>query len=194
MRYNKDQKAKSRNEIISAASRRFRADGIAASGIAGIMEDAAKTNGAFYAHFVSKDDLVSAVLDDALEKQKGDLACAGGETALMTALENYLSLAHRDHAADGCPSAALLPEISRQPNTTRVLYEAHLRDILESLGKKMGGGSSGTATAAAVFSVAVGALQLARAVPSDGLSRLILKSAVQAAEQLIMSKSDKQTR
>ncbi len=192
MRYNKDQKAKSRTEILSAASRRFRSDGIAASGIAGIMEDAAKTNGAFYAHFASKEDLVSAVLDDALEKQKEDLAHANGHAELMRALNNYLSPAHRDHAGDGCPSAALLPEISRQPQNTRKLYEVHLEQILESLGKKMGGGSSGMATAAAVFSMAVGALQLARAVPSDELSTMILKSAVQAAEQLIISETDKQ--
>ncbi len=191
MRYNKDHKAKSRAEILLAASRRFRADGIAASGIAGIMEDAAKTNGAFYAHFESKDDLVSEVLDDALERQKENLGRARDKDSIMEVLESYLSPAHRDHPGDGCPSASLLPEISRLPKSTRMIYERHLKEILDGLGEKMGGGSSGMATAAAVFSMAVGALQLARAVPSDDLSGMILKSAVQAAEQLITSESDK---
>jgi len=194
MRYNKDQKVKSRAEILLAASRRFRTDGIAASGIAGIMEDAAKTNGAFYAHFESKDDLVSAVLDDSLERQKEDLGSARDKDSIIAALESYLSPAHRDHPGDGCPSAALLPEISRLPRSTRLIYEKHLKEILDGLGEKMGGDSSGMATAAAVFSMAVGALQLARAVPSDDLSGMILQSAVQAAEQLITSESDKRAR
>ena len=185
MRYKKDQKAKSRTEIISAASRRFRTDGIAASGIAGIMEDAAKTNGAFYAHFESKDDLVSAVLDDSLERQKEDLGQARDKDSIMAALESYLSPAHRDHPGDGCPSAALLPEISRLPRSTRLIYEKHLKEILDGLGEKMGGAASDMASAIAVFSMAVGAMQLARAVTSEDFSDLLLESVKDAASKLI---------
>jgi AcrR family transcriptional regulator len=185
MRYNRDQKAKSRAEILLAASRRFRADGIAASGIAGIMEDAAKTNGAFYAHFESKDDLVSEVLDEALERQKENLGHARDKDSIMEALESYLSPAHRDHPGDGCPSASLLPEISRLPKSTRMLYEKHLKEILDGLGEKMGGAASDKATAVAVFSMAVGAMQLARAVTSEDYSDLLLESVKEAAKKLI---------
>ena len=38
-------------------------DGIDGSGIAALMSDAGLTNGAFYAHFRSKNDLVASVVD-----------------------------------------------------------------------------------------------------------------------------------
>ncbi len=51
-----------RRRIIETAGRRFKRDGIDGidgSGIATLMTDAGLTNGAFYAHFASKDDLVA---------------------------------------------------------------------------------------------------------------------------------------
>jgi AcrR family transcriptional regulator len=39
-----------------------REDGIDGSGIAALMADAGLTNGAFYAHFDSKDDLVATTV------------------------------------------------------------------------------------------------------------------------------------
>ena len=41
---------------MEVAAERFRNEGIAASGLAGIMSDAGLTNGAFYPHFQSKAD------------------------------------------------------------------------------------------------------------------------------------------
>lgn len=51
-------------EILDAAGRRFKTDGIDGSGVAALMADAELTNGAFYAHFASKDDLVAHVVAD----------------------------------------------------------------------------------------------------------------------------------
>ncbi|TIT49517.1 MAG: TetR/AcrR family transcriptional regulator, partial [Mesorhizobium sp.] len=48
MRYEKGRKDASRGRIMEVATRRFRSDGIAASGLASIMSDAGLTNGAFY--------------------------------------------------------------------------------------------------------------------------------------------------
>ena len=54
MRYEKGRKDASRRRIMEVAAERFRNEGIAASGLAGIMSDAGLTNGAFYPHFQSK--------------------------------------------------------------------------------------------------------------------------------------------
>ncbi|NOT41142.1 MAG: helix-turn-helix transcriptional regulator [Alphaproteobacteria bacterium] len=43
---------------MEVAADSFRRDGIASSGLAGIMSEAGLTNGAFYPHFQSKADLV----------------------------------------------------------------------------------------------------------------------------------------
>ena len=69
MRYGKDQKQATRRRIVEAAGRRFKQDGIDGAGVAAVMSDAGLTNGAFYAHFASKEDLVANVLADQLRNQ-----------------------------------------------------------------------------------------------------------------------------
>ena len=73
-RYDKDHKRLSRERIIEAAGRRFKTDGIDGSGVAVLMKDAGLTNGAFYGHFESKDDLVSSAVREELQAQRQVLA------------------------------------------------------------------------------------------------------------------------
>jgi TetR/AcrR family transcriptional repressor of nem operon len=70
MRYGKNQKQATRQRILEAAGRRFKQDGIDGAGVATLMSDAGLTNGAFYAHFTSKEDLVANVLADQLRAQR----------------------------------------------------------------------------------------------------------------------------
>ena len=70
MRYEKGHKDATRQRIIDTASRQFRESGVAAVGIAGIMSGAGLTNGAFYAHFKSKEDLVENVLRNAMRRRE----------------------------------------------------------------------------------------------------------------------------
>ena len=69
MRYDKGRKDVTRQRILEVAADRFRSDGIAASGLAGIMSDAGLTNGAFYPHFSSKADLVRESVAEAMDGQ-----------------------------------------------------------------------------------------------------------------------------
>src|SRR6059036_615857 len=112
MRYGKDQKQATRQRILQAAGQRFKQDGIDGAGIAAVMSDAGLTNGAFYAHFASKEDLVANVLADQLRAQRhGIEAQPSNRAGLEAFIRDYLSPQHRDQYADGCPSAALLDEI-----------------------------------------------------------------------------------
>jgi TetR/AcrR family transcriptional regulator, transcriptional repressor for nem operon len=61
-RYDKEHKQVTRQPILETAARRFKTDGIDGSGVATLMAGAGLTNGAFYAHFTSKDDLVANVV------------------------------------------------------------------------------------------------------------------------------------
>src|SRR5690349_24924134 len=107
-------KAETRRRIIATASERFKTDGIDGSGISTLMSDAGLTNGAFYAHFESKDDLVANVVADQLRTQKESYgALRPGREGLEDFVREYLSPEHRDNPGDGCPSAALLDEIGR---------------------------------------------------------------------------------
>ena len=69
-RYGKDHKQATRRRIIEAAGRRLKRDGIDGSGVATLMADAGLTNGAFYAHFDSKEDLVASTVADQLREQR----------------------------------------------------------------------------------------------------------------------------
>src|SRR5438132_2705856 len=126
MRYEKGRKDASRRRIIEVASDRFRSDGIAATGLAGIMSDAGLTNGAFYPHFKSKAELVreslAAVMDDQAAEVQEAVAAGGLEAAIAA----YLSPGHRDYPETGCTLAALLPELAREPAETRSFWAERL--------------------------------------------------------------------
>src|SRR3954464_13056919 len=127
MRYGKGHKQATRQRILEAAGRRFKQDGIDGAGVAAVMSDAGLTNGAFYAHFSSKEDLVANVLADQLRAQRQNVdAEPSGRAGLEAFIRASLSPQPRDQSADGCPSAALLDEIARRPAATRQAFTDEL--------------------------------------------------------------------
>lgn len=183
-RYDKGHRDTTRRHIIHVASSQFRESGIAAVGLAGIMAEAGLTNGAFYTHFASKEDLVRAVLLDALERreQRHRDNLENG-VALETVIRDYLSPKHRDRAATGCPTAALVSEIARHPKATREAFTGKMSDILALMAAQMPEGTPAERRrrAIAAYATMVGALQLSRAVSDRQLSEEILENAVDAA-------------
>ena len=151
MRYGKDQKQATRQRIVEAAGRRFKQDGIDGAGVAAVMSDAGLTNGAFYGHFSSKEDLVANVLADQLRAQRHSFDAQPSDRAGLEAfVRSYLSPQHRDQCADGCPSAALLDEIARRPAATRQVFTDELMGVIDDIAVAPGpdrrrGGSDGRA-------------------------------------------------
>ncbi|ESY12948.1 TetR/AcrR family transcriptional regulator [Mesorhizobium sp. C386A] len=185
MRYEKGRKDASRDRIVEAAAQRFRGDGIAASGLAAIMGDAGLTNGAFYPHFQSKAELVRESLVAALESQSQQLQevlAAGGPEMGIAA---YLSAEHRDNPGAGCASAALLPELARQPPETRQVYTERLLVLVRQLSAVLPQTKDPEAAALGVFATLIGTLQLARAAAGTELSDRILAAGADAARSLI---------
>jgi TetR/AcrR family transcriptional repressor of nem operon len=185
MRYEKGRKDASRRRIMEVAAKRFRSDGIAASGLAGIMSEAGLTNGAFYPHFQSKAELVRESVAETLEAQASrlqELLAAGGLEAVIAA---YLSPEHRDDPGKGCAAAALLPELARQPpSTRRVCAErllAAVREIASSLPPQTRAPED---VALGVYATLIGAIQLARAAKGTPLSDRILAAGADAARML----------
>ena len=186
MRYEKGRKDESRRRIVEIASERFRSDGIAASGLAGIMKEAGLTNGAFYPHFPSKAALVSESLATTLAGQAEQIReglAAGGLEAVIAA---YLSPEHRDNPGKGCTSAALLPELARESVETRELYAERFFDITREMAAALPAGTPDPeAVTLAIQATIIGTLQLARAVEGTGLSDRILAAGADAARTLI---------
>ncbi len=188
MRYGKDQKQATRQRILEAAGRRFKQDGIDGAGVAAVMSDAGLTNGAFYGHFTSKEDLVANVLADQLRAQRQSLDAQPSDRAGLEAfIRSYLSPQHRDQCADGCPSAALLDEITRRPAATRQLFTDELMGEIDDIAARLDPTDLEAARthALTIFGLIVGTLQLARALTDRDLSDQLLARGVETALKLL---------
>lgn len=182
-RYGPEHKLATRRRMIDTASRRFKTDGFDGAGIATLVSDAGLTNGAFYGHFSSKDDLIAEVVAEQLARQAEQIEQMPPGAASVTAfIADYLSPAHRDDLAGGCPSAALLDEIGRRDHAARAAYTAGASRLAAAVADHLradGAISQDDARARAigVLTLLVGALQSARAVDDLQLSEQILSTA-----------------
>lgn len=187
-RYDKVHKQATRQRIIETAGHRFKQDGIDGSGIATLMADAGLTNGAFYAHFSSKDDLVAHVVADQLDTQAESFrGLPPGRAGLEGFLREYLSPQHRDNPADGCPSAALLDEIARCPAGTKHAYTDGAQAILDEIAARLApeDPQSARAKALALYTIAVGTLQVSRVVSDPKVADEVLEQGIQNARMFL---------
>jgi len=197
MRYEKGHKDTTRDHILEVAAHRLRRDGIAASGLAGIMSEAGLTNGAFYAHFASKSEMVEKSIERATDEQWRQFEKEIASGRLLNIVRAYLSEQHRDHPDSGCPSAALLPEISRQERDTRHVYTESMKRLLNAVEKQlpdMPKGLKAREIAIGTVGLLIGTLQLARAVDDPSFSEDILAAGTHVASTLIESAKEKSRR
>ena len=188
MRYGKDHKQATRQRIVEAAGRRFKQDGIDGAGVATVMSDAGLTNGAFYGHFRSKEDLVANVLTDQLRAQRQSFDAQSSDRAGLEAfIRSYLSPEHRDQSADGCPSAALIDEIVRRPAATKRVFTDELAATMNDIASRLDPTDveAARADALALFGFMLGTLQLARALTDRDLSDQLLARGVETAMKLL---------
>jgi AcrR family transcriptional regulator len=182
VRYGKEHKQATRQRIIEKAGRRFKQDGIDGSGVATLMKDAGLTNGAFYAHFASKDDLVATAVADQLREQGTRFAAlAPGRAGVEQFVRDYLSVGHRDNPADGCPSAALLDEIGRCADPTKQAYTDGMLAMVDDIAARLAVDDprSERAKVLSVFAAMVGTLQLSRALADRQLADAVLEQRIQ---------------
>ena len=172
-RYGNAHKEETRRRIIESAGRRLKRDGIDGCGIAALMADAGLTNGAFYSHFASKEDLVASVVQEELRLQSVNLGMlAPGVAGVEQLIRAYLSPEHRDHREAGCPSAALLDEIGRSAEVTKDAYTAGTKNLIDEIATRLfpEDPESAHGRALILFTTIIGTLQLARAVTDPDLA------------------------
>ncbi|MCA1220774.1 TetR/AcrR family transcriptional regulator [Streptomyces sp. 8L] len=193
-RITKEDKARNRQNILDAAGRMFRAQGIDAVGIAELMKEAGLTHGGFYNHFASKNDLAVEVCGASFAASLGAMArmIEDGRDEAGSPLERvvagYLSAAHRDAPDGGCPSASLVTDAGRHSEAVQSAYAEGVEGYLagfaaEFLREAREEGyepdpGEARRTAVRLLSEMVGALMLARAVRhvEPGLSDEILRT------------------
>ena len=175
MSYPADHKPKTRERIVQSARHLWKAKGYANVTIGEIMKDAGLTHGGFYAHFKSKDDLfVEAALDTTmLDKYRATVAEPDVKPLRMfeMVLDYYLSAAHRDNPAEGCPLVALSDDAWRLGGGVQDAYTKLTQTAVRRLTHVLDGDE---ALAHATLAAMVGAVQLARGVGDKERSQAIL--------------------
>ncbi|QDK47083.1 TetR/AcrR family transcriptional regulator [Bdellovibrio sp. ZAP7] len=191
MRYEKGHKEKTKQHILNVASREFRKGGIESVGLSGLMESAGLTNGAFYAHFKSKEDLVCEVLDDTFKTQIEAFKEAFDKGfSIEDVIKDYLSPKRRDNCGEACIASALTAEIARHPKATRKVFDRHFESMVQLLSSKIAPSSAydSKERAISLYAQLVGTLQLSRVIPDVETSNLILKCGIESALKIVSTK------
>ena len=184
MRYEKDHKEQTRQRIVETAARRFREHGIEAEGVKSLMSAAGLTNGAFYNHFDSKEDLAREAVTAAMNERVARLRfwIDSGE-GLAGMIRSYFSPGHRDNPGKGCPAAILSAEVARHSDIVRSAYTAGMTEFVELAATQWPDLSMDAALsrATALYGLMAGTMQVARATNDAAMSDRILESGMHAA-------------
>src|SRR5207244_10536597 len=109
--------------IVAAAARATRRTGYDGTGVAEIMKEVGLTHGGFYAHFASREAMLTEAADRAGAESVATLtrvaAAAPPQEALPAMIRAYLSKEHADRDETGCTLAALGPETPPQAPKVR---------------------------------------------------------------------------
>jgi TetR/AcrR family transcriptional repressor of nem operon len=188
MRYSDTHKAETHANLVKLAGQALREKGPDKLAVAELMQAAGLTHGGFYAHFKSKDALLAEVLEaifaDSAEKLQRMAEGLPPRQALARFVYSYVSPAHRDGVATGCPIVALNSDLPRQPKKIRAVFDAGVRTLAGHLARRMeaAGVEGGEVLAASVLAAMAGAVAVSRTVSDRRLSDELLAAARQSIE------------
>lgn len=182
MRKSKAETAETRRRIVKAAAVEFRRNGIHATGVAEIMAAAGLTQGGFYRHFASKDQLVAEACAEAMSvavsstQEVPGPSC--GKLGPEAIVENFLSVEHPDNPLECCPLVGLGIELARADPDTRAAASQGFMSLVDSIASRYRRVTPEAARQRAMFvlSAMVGAVTMSRVVGDPALSAEILRA------------------
>lgn len=179
MGHSRAEKEQSRERILEAAARMIRELGPNGISIAELMKSAGLTHGGFYRHFTSRDDLILAAVERAIDdglRSFESLPDGGEPGSVKSIADRYLSAAHRDDIAQGCAIATLGTDLGRLGDGQgRQLLGEHAEARFEHMAGAMGGGPDAEDAAVAAWCAMVGAVVLSRVFRGSERADEILK-------------------
>jgi TetR/AcrR family transcriptional repressor of nem operon len=180
MRMSREATAQSRDRILSAASKMVRERGVDATSIADVMHAAGMTNGGFYRHFRSKEEMIAAAIrtafDEIADRFDRRLRQSGAAAAIEAYVDEYLSAAHVEHPDRGCPVAAVAADAGRCRGAFAEEFVAGSEKLIARLSNASGDGAPERADAIRRLATLVGAVVIARAVGRGALREEITEA------------------
>lgn len=189
MKKNRAESVKTRQRIVNVAANEFRLNGITATGVASLMSKAGLTHGGFYVHFDSKGHLITEACAAAFEGQAKKFKTAASAidgNGLRSIIDGYLSIAHSENRADGCPLAAMGSELARGNEHTRRAASRGLDDLVAIMASCIRKSQPDEARSRAVFAMAamIGAVTMSRIIPDGAASAAVLQHVKQHLHEL----------
>ncbi len=183
MRKSREEAARTRGRIVTAAAGEFRKNGIVATGLNDLMKAAGLTHGGFYKHFASKDQLVREACEEAIRTAICERLGAAAEGPGPVAA--YLSTVHRDDPATGCPLSAIGSELARSDEATRAAATEGFLGLVEIIEGQFDQVPRDAARRRALVaaSTMIGALTMSRIVSDPDLSSEILEEAKKSLDK-----------
>jgi len=181
MKVSKQKVAEHREQIITAAARRFRENGFDGISVADLMKEVGLTHGGFYGHFSSKEELIRLASQRALREtaQRWEKVMEESPDNPFEAFAKYyLSHRHQSHPETGCPLAALGSDIARQPRSVKEAVTEEQQAIIDLLSRFAPGRTKSLRRKQAISFLArlVGGMILARSAPDGVFSEEILNT------------------
>lgn len=191
MKYPKEHKEQVTKKLSHHAARQLRSGGVDRLSVKSVMGAENMTVGGFYAHFESRDELVTSAIDTAygesLSNFYAEIEHLDDAEWLEVAVGGYLSSLHRDNVDISCPAASLLSDSARSEPDVKAVYESGLKKLIKLYERRLvgGGHENASAKAMALFAMMSGALQLSRSVNSKKYSNEMLDSCLSQARAMI---------
>jgi TetR/AcrR family transcriptional repressor of nem operon len=188
MRYSSKHKEDTGRNIIEAASRVFREQGFAGSGIDELAGAANVTSGAFYGHFRSKREAFGAIVAAALDRLKNGITRfkAVSPEWLCPFAQYYMSETHRKNVGGGCGLPGLTGDVARLDARLKATYERQILDVHKLIVSEppFAGLPDADDRAWAMLALISGGLTMARAVNSAEAARNISGAIQRQVERL----------
>ncbi|MFE4964196.1 TetR/AcrR family transcriptional regulator [Streptomyces sp. NPDC056660] len=189
MRYSKEHKAQAKAAIVREAGRTLKESGFHAVGVDALAASAQVTSGALYSNFANKE----AVLEEVVAAQLGiefaglaDQEPAERRHMLGEILRLYLSDLHREDPGHGCVMPSLSTDVARAGEPVREAYQRRMVEVIALLAPAMHGTQEEREGQAwALLASIVGAVTLARALPSGDHAQAVLDAVLASAMRSI---------
>lgn len=188
VRYKKGHRHETHAAIVEAASKLLRDNGFSETSVGAVMSAVGLTNGGFYAHFPNRTAMIEAAVEAAFVQSPRNfeilarMAADRGDVGFIA--EKYLSDDRVAEIDTGCPGAALLSEVHRQPKEVQQAFHDGVEATALEIAKAPGLQQPDATAAWAALAMLMGALSLMRAIPDKRVRDVIRVQVVEALRAL----------
>jgi TetR/AcrR family transcriptional regulator, transcriptional repressor for nem operon len=189
MRYASDHKEQTRQRILQVAAAAIRTRGIERVSLTDIMTGVNLTNGGFYAHFASKEDLIAETVHYIFEERYARFLAKvdtpNPREALTTFIDFYLSLRHYEAPELGCPLPALAAATPHMSKEARARFATGVSRLIDGLAILLdhAGVSAPRTQASSMLAELAGAINLARSAEQPTEAKKMLAASRRALKE-----------